>query len=132
MLVTPRNRVVVQGHASAGLEAVRGVGRERRSPPGWLCVYHHGEKVVDLWGGIRDKWTGSPGSRTPMVLVYSATKGVAAMTLAIAHALGAGVMTKNGCADSPDRFARIRPVLEASPRGVRHVGGSRVLAIQYR
>src|SRR6185295_1035536 len=42
-------------------------------------------KVVDLWGGIRNKQTGEPWQRDTMVIVYSATKGLAAMTLAIAH-----------------------------------------------
>lgn len=27
---------------------------------GACCAYHHGEKVVDLWGGVRDKATGAP------------------------------------------------------------------------
>jgi CubicO group peptidase (beta-lactamase class C family) len=47
-----------------------------------------GEKVVDLWGGIRNKRTGDAWAEDTMVLVYSATKGLAAMTLAIAHSRG--------------------------------------------
>jgi CubicO group peptidase (beta-lactamase class C family) len=43
---------------------------------------------VDLWGGIRDKHTGEPWQRDTMVIVYSATKGLAAMTLALAHSRG--------------------------------------------
>src|SRR6202008_2770212 len=45
-------------------------------------------KVVDLWGGIRNKETGEPWESDTMVIVYSATKGLAAMTLAIAHSRG--------------------------------------------
>jgi CubicO group peptidase (beta-lactamase class C family) len=51
-------------------------------------VYHRGEKVVDLWGGIRNRQTGDPWQADTMVLVYSATKGLAAMTLALAHSRG--------------------------------------------
>jgi CubicO group peptidase (beta-lactamase class C family) len=43
---------------------------------------------VDLWGGIRNRRTGEPWDRDTMVLVYSATKGLAAMTMAIANSRG--------------------------------------------
>jgi CubicO group peptidase (beta-lactamase class C family) len=52
------------------------------------CVYYQGEKVVDLWGGIRDKATGEPWEADTMVLVFSATKGFAAMVMALAHSRG--------------------------------------------
>ena len=55
---------------------------------GACCAYHRGEKVVDLWGGVRNKLTGEPWEQDTMVIVYSATKGLAAMTLAIAHSRG--------------------------------------------
>jgi len=55
---------------------------------GACCAYRRGEKIVDLWGGVRNKATGEPWERDTMVLVYSATKGLAAMTLAIAHSRG--------------------------------------------
>jgi CubicO group peptidase (beta-lactamase class C family) len=51
-------------------------------------VYHHGEKVVDLWGGIRNKATGEPWQEDTMVLVFSATKGFAAMVMAVGHSRG--------------------------------------------
>jgi CubicO group peptidase (beta-lactamase class C family) len=51
-------------------------------------VYHRGEKVVDLWGGVRNETTGDPWEEDTMVIVYSATKGLAAMTLALAHSRG--------------------------------------------
>ena len=60
----------------------------RRELGGACCAYHRGEKVVDLWGGIRNKQTGEPWEQDTMVIVYSATKGLAAMTLAIAHSRG--------------------------------------------
>ena len=55
---------------------------------GACCVYHRGEKVVDLWGGVRNKSTGELWEADTMVLVWSATKGLAAMTLALAHSRG--------------------------------------------
>jgi CubicO group peptidase (beta-lactamase class C family) len=51
-------------------------------------VYRGGEKVVDLWGGLRNQATGEPWEADTMVLVYSATKGLAAMALAVAHSRG--------------------------------------------
>src|SRR3954447_6193115 len=82
----------VEGHVSRGFEAVREAFAEnftrRNELGGACCAYYHGEKVVDLWGGVRNKHTGEPWERDTMVLVYSATKGLAAMTLAIAHSRG--------------------------------------------
>ncbi len=82
----------VEGHVSRGFEAVREAFAEnfaRRGELGGACaVYQDGEKVVDLWGGIRNKQTGEPWERDTMVVVHSATKGLAAMTLALAHSRG--------------------------------------------
>ena len=82
----------VEGHVARGFEAVREAFAENFARRGELggacCAYHRGEKVVDLWGGIRNKQTGEPWEQDTMVIVYSATKGLAAMTLAIAHSRG--------------------------------------------
>ena len=79
----------VEGYAHSGFETVREAFAENLSRRGELggacCVYQHGAKVVDLWGGIRNKQTGEPWERDTMVVVHSATKGLAAMTLALAH-----------------------------------------------
>lgn len=86
------DQVVVEGHVSAGFEAVREAFTNNFTRRGELggacCVYRRGEKVVDLWGGIRNKETGEPWEENTMVLVYSATKGLAAMALALAHSRG--------------------------------------------
>ncbi len=83
---------VVEGHVSRGFEAVRDAFEEnfvrRGELGGACCAYYRGEKVVDLWGGIRNKVTGEPWERDTMVVVHSATKGLAAMTLALAHSRG--------------------------------------------
>ena len=39
---------------------------------GAVCVYHHGEKVVDLWGGERDEW-GSPWVEETLAPSFSTT-----------------------------------------------------------
>ena len=84
--------VRLHGYARAGFEAVRDAFAEnftRRNELGAACcIYHHGEKVVDLWGGLRNRDTGEPWEEDTMVLVFSATKGLAAMTLAMAHSRG--------------------------------------------
>jgi CubicO group peptidase (beta-lactamase class C family) len=86
------DQVSVEGHTSRGFEAVHDAFAENFTRRGELggacCVYHRGEKVVDLWGGIRHKETGEPWEANTMVIVYSATKGLAAMTMAIAHSRG--------------------------------------------
>jgi CubicO group peptidase (beta-lactamase class C family) len=92
MFVAASHRVDVHGHVSAGFEAVRetfveNFGR-RRELGGACCAYYRGEQVVDLWGGVRDKQTGDLWDRNTMVIVHSATKGLAAMTLALAHSRG--------------------------------------------
>ena len=82
----------VHGFVSRGFEAVREAfvrNFERRGELGGACcAYLRGEKIVDLWGGIRNKGTAQPWEHDTMVIVHSATKGLAAMTLAIAHSRG--------------------------------------------
>ena len=92
MLVTAPHGIQVEGYVAPGFERVRDAFVEnftRRHELGGGCAaYCHGEKVVDLWGGIRNKRTGEPWEQDTMVIVYSATKGLAAMTLALAHSRG--------------------------------------------
>lgn len=82
----------IHGFVNPGYEAVREAFAEnftrRREIGAACCVYHKGEKVVDLWGGIRNTATGEPWEKDTKALVYSATKGLAAMTLAVAHSRG--------------------------------------------
>ncbi|HSE51561.1 MAG TPA: serine hydrolase domain-containing protein [Gemmatimonadales bacterium] len=77
---------------SRGFEAVAEAFADNFTRRGELggacCVYHRGEKVVDLWGGVRNQATGELWAEDTMVLVYSTTKGLAAMTLALAHSRG--------------------------------------------
>jgi CubicO group peptidase (beta-lactamase class C family) len=86
--VTP----AIAGFARPGFEFVREAfvqnfesGKELGAA---FCVYHRGEKVVDLWGGIRNASTGEPWEEDTMVLVYSTTKGLSGMAMALAHSRG--------------------------------------------
>lgn len=82
----------IHGFVNKGYEAVRTAFAEnftrRREIGAACCVYCRGEKVVDLWGGVKNKATGEPWESDTKALVYSATKGMAAMTLAIANSRG--------------------------------------------
>jgi CubicO group peptidase (beta-lactamase class C family) len=84
--------VEIQGSVDAGFEAVREAFEEnfarRHELGGACCIYQRGRKVVDLWGGVRHKSSQAPWEEDTMVLVYSATKGLSAMTLALAHSRG--------------------------------------------
>jgi CubicO group peptidase (beta-lactamase class C family) len=53
-----------------------------------VAAYWCGEKVVDLWGGRRTPEGDQPWNKDTMVVVNSTTKGLAAMTLAVANARG--------------------------------------------
>ncbi len=73
----------IEGWVAPGFEAVRGAfqsnfddGSEAGAA---YAAYHHGHKVVDLWGGVADVTTGRPWNEDTLVLVYSTTKGVTAM-----------------------------------------------------
>lgn len=82
----------VAGFVRPGFEAVREAFEanfaRRHELGAACCVYRRGEKVVDLWGGVRDKATHAAWNEDTMVVVHSATKGMAAMTLAVAHTRG--------------------------------------------
>jgi CubicO group peptidase (beta-lactamase class C family) len=48
-----------------------------------LTIYHRGRCVVDLWGGIADAERGILWGRDTRVVLFSATKGLASMGLAL-------------------------------------------------
>jgi CubicO group peptidase (beta-lactamase class C family) len=82
----------ISGFAKPGFESVRQAfvdNFERRNDLGAACcVYCRGEKVVDLWGGIRNKSTHEPWEEDTMVLVASTTKGLAGLAMALAQSRG--------------------------------------------
>ncbi|MFC6722635.1 serine hydrolase domain-containing protein [Halobacteriaceae archaeon SHR40] len=101
--------IPIRGTVAPEFEAVGDVFVENfaeRGERGGACaVYHRGEKVVDLWGGYRDRERTEPWEEDTMVLVFSTTKGMAAM--AVAHARSAGLF------DYDDRVARYWPAFGA-------------------
>jgi CubicO group peptidase (beta-lactamase class C family) len=53
-----------------------------------VAVYRDGRKVVDLWGGFRNGITQAPWERDTLVNVFSTTKGVASLAVAVAASRG--------------------------------------------
>ena len=84
--------VTVEGFAEPEFEEVREAFIENFRRLNELgaacCIYYHGEKVVDLWGGIRNRATGEPWEEETMALVFSSTKGMAGLAMALAHSRG--------------------------------------------
>ena len=74
----------------------------RRGPRGGaaVCVYHRGEKVVDIWGGVKDA-AGTPWQADTMSVSFSTTKGV---TSTVLHRL-----VDRGLLDYDDPVAKFWP-----------------------
>jgi CubicO group peptidase (beta-lactamase class C family) len=92
MTALATDRLAVEGTVEPGWGPVREAFIENFTKRGEsgaaCCIYEHGRKVVDLWGGLRDRASGAPWERDTMTLVYSTTKGLAAMVMALAHSRG--------------------------------------------
>jgi CubicO group peptidase (beta-lactamase class C family) len=82
----------IWGHTESGYEGVADAFAENfvsRNELGAACsMYVDGSQVVDLWGGIRSHKTGSPWERDTMVIVWSATKGMSGLAVALAASRG--------------------------------------------
>jgi len=89
MFQTKMGTPLIRGSVAPGFEAVERAFtksfRERGELGAACAVYHQGNKVVDLWGGYREAKRRAPWEEDTLVLVFSATKGMAAMTMALAH-----------------------------------------------
>ena len=84
---SPLHGEVAPGFERVGQEFERNFAG--RGELGAACaVYHDGEKVVDLWGGYRDVERNEPWEEDTLVLVYSTTKGLSGMAMAVAHSRG--------------------------------------------
>jgi CubicO group peptidase (beta-lactamase class C family) len=60
-----------------------------RGEVGAAVVVYRGEKpLLDLWGGFRDPLTETPWEEDSLILVFSTSKGLAAMPLALLHSRG--------------------------------------------
>jgi CubicO group peptidase (beta-lactamase class C family) len=83
---------LLRGSVAPGFEEVRSEFRKnftRRGEVGAACAaYFRGLKVVDLWGGWRDLRGRHPWREDTLVPVFSVTKGMAALTMAVACSRG--------------------------------------------
>ncbi|MEA2479393.1 MAG: hypothetical protein QOJ07_1315 [Thermoleophilaceae bacterium] len=83
---------MVHGHVAPGFEDVRDEFarnfEHRRELGAAVAAYHRGRKVVDLWGGFRDASRREPWVEDTLILVFSTSKGLAAMALALLHSRG--------------------------------------------
>lgn len=70
-------------------DAFRANFAERGEIGAALAVYRDGVKIVDLWGGHRDRTSRAPWLADTVVNTFSTTKGVAALT--VAHAVSQGL-----------------------------------------
>jgi CubicO group peptidase (beta-lactamase class C family) len=86
------SRDLVDGHVDEGYGKVADAFRRNLSSGREIgaaaAVYRDGRKVVDLWGGLRNEFTRAPWKNDTLVTVFSATKGVASLTVAIAVSRG--------------------------------------------
>ena len=83
---------VISGTVAPGFEEVRDEFRrnfvDRRELGAAVAAYVRGEKVVDLWGGYRDARRQDRWEEDTLVLVYSSSKGMSAIAVALAHSRG--------------------------------------------
>lgn len=89
--------MTVHGTVAAGLEPVRDAFAANFERTGdyaevgaALCVYRHGEKVIDLWGGHADAARSRPWTADTLVNVWSTTK--TATAIAVARCVEAGLI----------------------------------------
>jgi CubicO group peptidase (beta-lactamase class C family) len=83
---------VIDGYVAAGFEPVRDEFRANFARRGELgaavAAFVEGTKVVDLWGGYRHARRQERWAEDTLVLVYSTSKGMAALAVALCHSRG--------------------------------------------
>lgn len=83
---------LIHGDVDAGYgkvaDAFRASLRDGAEVGAAVAVYRDGVKVVDLWGGYRNGLTKDPWRPETMVNMFSTTKGVAALLVALAVSRG--------------------------------------------
>lgn len=78
------------GTVAAGFEGVREAfqrnyhrGDDYEELGSSLCVYHRGERVVDIWAGHKDREKTTPWTQDTTVALYSTTKGITGICMAV-------------------------------------------------
>ena len=112
------------GTVASGFEGVRGAFLEaQRGDAGGaqLCVYRHGERVVDLWAGW-DNANGRPYGADTIAVLMSCTKGVVAT--------GVHILADRGLIDLDAPMAHYWPAFAGGGKGditvrqiLSHTGG---------
>ncbi|XP_072026501.1 beta-lactamase domain-containing protein 2-like [Amphiura filiformis] len=89
-LFTPKLPVIIGGKVEPGFEGVLDTfranyesGLELPESGSAFAVYYKGRKVVDIWGGYADAEALQPWKNDTMAVVFSVTKGMAALCMAI-------------------------------------------------
>lgn len=81
---------LVHGDVDEGYGAVADASRRNVAERGHIgaagVVHRNGREVVDLWGGYRDAVRWTPWGSDTVVTMSSTSEGVAAATMAPAHA----------------------------------------------
>lgn len=76
----------IEGHCDPRFQAIADVFQRNFAQEGEIgasfCLYQHGEKRVDLWGGHADAARARPWLSDTIVNVWSTTKGVMALCVA--------------------------------------------------
>lgn len=101
------SRMTAGGYVARGYEGVRDAFAAAQAADeggGQLCVYRHGQKVVDLWAG-RDKVNDRPYGEDTLTIIMSCTKGA---TAAVVHRLA-----ERGLVDYEARVADYWPAFAA-------------------
>jgi CubicO group peptidase (beta-lactamase class C family) len=92
VLSVGRASVPISGFVAPGYEAVLEAFKrnflDRRELGAACSAYVSGRRVVDLWGGSRTLERNDPWHEDTMALLMSTTKGLSALTLAVAHSGG--------------------------------------------
>lgn len=87
MGIASQKNMAVQGTAEPGFEPVRTLLEQQVANGDHIgygvCVYHHGKKVADLWGGFADQDAERPWQHDTMAVCFSTTKGLTATCLHI-------------------------------------------------
>lgn len=80
------------GYVKEGFENIKTAFEEnfekRKEVGASCCVYYRGEKVVDLWGGFRDKRRKQYWEEDTVGVVFSSTKGMSSLAFSILHSKG--------------------------------------------
>ncbi len=102
---TLANGATLQGNCAPAFEPVLHAFREnfaiRNEIGASVCLTHRGEKVVDLWGGLAAPKTNAPWTENTISIVFSCTKGAAALC---AH-----ILIERGALNLHDDVAKLWP-----------------------